>query len=90
MFRASAQSYTDEIRSGLYNEHQVLQMSAQAVTWTEAADSLANMYLIDDMGDRCVNFGRDLDDLLDGGHDLKPLEVVGILEATKHRILTRH
>ena len=101
MFRASAQSYSDEISSGLYNEHQILQMSAQAVTWTEAADSLENMYLIDDMGNAGHNFEKDLDDVISThkhklglcptvGHDLRPLEVVGILEATKHRILSHH
>ena len=64
MFRASAQSYRDEIDSGLYNENQILQMSAQAITWTEAADSLENMYLLDSTPTHIENFEQDLDDVI--------------------------
>ena len=89
MFRASAQSYTDEMKSGLYNEHQILQMSAQAITWTEAADSLENMYLLDSTPTHIENFEQDLDDVISYHQENIGLcETVGVLEAIKHELLT--
>ena len=64
MFRASAQSYRDEIDSGLYAGIPVAQMSAQAITWDEAADSLENMYLLDSEKHTPSDFERDVQDLI--------------------------
>ena len=88
MFRASAQSYSDEISSGLYNEHQILQMSAQAVTWTEAADSLENMYLIDSTPTQVDNFEQDIFDVLVHYQEhISVAEALGAIESLKFDIV---
>ena len=89
MFRASARDYDNELAKGdLYPETQRRQMTAQSITWNEAADSLENMYLIDSSKSHLENFERDLDDILSLHEDRLGLcESVGVLEATKLRLL---
>ena len=89
MFRASAQSYRDEIDSGLYTGIPVAQMSAQAITWDEAADSLENMYLLDSTPTHIENFERDLGDVvIHHQENIGLCETLGVFEAIKHELLT--